>query len=51
MQSKQNDEAKDAELDAEELMNLLDFDDDMWMNQYIFVNHNEHYNIKSMGNC
>lgn len=29
MQSKQNDEAKDAELDAEELMNLLDFDDDM----------------------
>ena len=29
MQSKQNDEAKDAELAAEELMNLLDFDDDM----------------------
>lgn len=31
MRSKQNEENKDAELDTEELMNLLDFDEDMWM--------------------
>ena len=37
MQAKQNDESKDAELDTEELMNLLDFDDDMWNDNHIFI--------------